>query len=846
MLQSEIILEKKIGSGSFGDVFSGHLKSSGQKIAVKRVKKKILMQYGDYLIKAFHKEINSMKLCDCENSVKLIYNIETENNYNIVMELCDSDLLCYLNRSAVPFSVDEVKDIFLQLNNVFRKMRSNNIIHRDLKLGNILIKFTDKSHKKFIPKLSDYGFSKDLNDNNYTSTHLGTPATMAPEIMMNYPYDEKSDLWSIGAMMYQLHYKDIPYPGFSEQQILRKIQNNYPRKQPADPQFRDLLNELFVVDPAKRLTWDEYFNHPFFNVGNKENNPKKETQYEKISDLDLGYDYNREGKDLFYCYVAKDNKSGKKVLVKSYREDFMEKNNQLFGEEIALFKAFKGNKTILTLINIIKEDHRFNLIFDYVDAQALMNYAKTNEIREKHIKKFNRILYNEIFVFNECNFLPFIFISTHCFLVDKDFKPIVFDFGIHEKLITKEEYSSYFVPGVQMNRFNQNKIKINVMTYGVTLLKLFAGNNLQIKGKEIILPENKIMSEDFNKFMSNCLARNNNRRYSWLQLGESNFILDNNIELSNIAGTKALLDDEKLIKIFDYLNDKFDNIINYFNLINLKDNDYISQIEIFVNLSLFELKIINRLFNRNIYQNPFTNQNEISFISINSNAEMKKFDLNLVNPVLKDLVIINMNNNNIISNYLSTINKKIKQLEKLSKIIYTFTQGIANSNDITNFIKKIIDSIYNNEENSMQHYFINLINTSVKEKDNELKLAELNIAKYVGELIIFVITIINDSEKKIQFQKDILLQKFYQIFGEQKNIVEFSQITTKEKEEKEKKENEKYLIISFLPSLFKSNESNFRDEIKLSKDKQSINNLVKYYPSLMKKIKLAKEKKNKK
>ena len=230
MQQPIFVLEKKIGSGSFGDVFSGRLVETGEKVAIKRVKKKILYQYGDYLINAFWKEINSMKICACENSIRLIKNTETENNFNIVMELCDSDLLCFLNQSPIPFSVDEVRDTFLQLNNVFRIMQKNKIIHRDLKLGNILIKFTDKKKKKFIPKLSDYGFSKELNNNNYTATHLGTPATMAPEVLMNKPYNEKSDLWSIGAMMYQLHFKDIPYPGFSEQQILGKIQRNYQGK----------------------------------------------------------------------------------------------------------------------------------------------------------------------------------------------------------------------------------------------------------------------------------------------------------------------------------------------------------------------------------------------------------------------------------------------------------------------------------------------------------------------------------------------------------------------------------------------------------------------------------------
>ena len=824
MQQPIFTLEKKIGSGSFGDVFSGRLVETGEKVAIKRVKKKILYQYGDYLINAFWKEINSMKICACENSIRLIKNTETENNFNIVMELCDSDLLCFLNQSPIPFSVDEVRDTFLQLNNVFRIMQKNKIIHRDLKLGNILIKFTDKKNKKFIPKLSDYGFSKELNNNNYTATHLGTPATMAPEVLMNKPYNEKSDLWSIGAMMYQLHFKDIPYPGFSEQQILGKIQRNYQRKQPNDPMFRDLLNKIFVIDPNKRISWDDYFNHPFFNV---KNNEKKQSQYEKISDIDFEYNYNTKEKDLFYCYIAKDNKTGKNVIVKSYREDFFEKNNQSFAEEISLFKAFKGNQTVLTLLNMFKENHRFNMIFEYLDGHFLIKYIKNNQIKEKHIKKFNRILYNDIFIFNECNFLPFSFISMHSFIVDKDFNPKVFDFGIHRLLLPQDELSSYYLPDVsEMKRINLNKIKTNVMNYGVTLLKIFSGNNLQIQGKEIILPENKIMSEDFNMFLSKCLARNCRKRYSWLQLGSFNFVLDDNIELSNIVGDKTLLDDQKLSQIFDYLNNKFDIIINYYNKINFKEkNEFLSQIEIFVNITLFEMKIINTFFNRDIYKKPFSSQNEISFISINSLSEMKKLDLNMTNPVLRDLIIIKINGNKLITDFLPKLQKNIKKVEKLSKIINSFTKESSCSGDISNFIQQIINSVYN--QSSMQKYFINLI--TVKEKDKELKSMELYIAKYLIELIIFVITIVNDTKKKIFFKKDNFIQKFYQIFGEDKNKVEISTINTKNI-------NQRFLIVSFLPVLFKCKEANFIGQMRLSKDKESINNLVKYYPSLMKKI----------
>ena len=258
-------LEKQIGSGSFGDVYRGVDKHSGMKVAIKRIRKKILYENGQYLLRAYYREIDCMKKCECENSIRFIRDFQTQNNYNIIMELCDTDLLCHLYQRPEPFTVDEIRSIFSQLNNVFKKMQQHKIIHRDLKLGNILIKFTDESKKNFIPKLSDYGFSKELNNYNFAAnTHLGTPATMAPEIIMNFPYNEKSDLWSVGVMMYQLYYKQVPYEGNTEQEIISKINGNVPFNMPEDEKFADLINQLLVVNVQNRISWDQYFEHPFF------------------------------------------------------------------------------------------------------------------------------------------------------------------------------------------------------------------------------------------------------------------------------------------------------------------------------------------------------------------------------------------------------------------------------------------------------------------------------------------------------------------------------------------------------------------------------------------------------
>ena len=104
---------KKIGYGTFGEVFSAPIKNSNKKIALKRVNKKKLNEKGKnqalYLIKAFSKELECMRKCNCENSVRFIKSEETRNNYNIIMELCDGDLADVLYKRTEGFKAEEIK-----------------------------------------------------------------------------------------------------------------------------------------------------------------------------------------------------------------------------------------------------------------------------------------------------------------------------------------------------------------------------------------------------------------------------------------------------------------------------------------------------------------------------------------------------------------------------------------------------------------------------------------------------------------------------------------------------------------------------------------------------------------
>ena len=219
-----------LGQGAFAKVYKAQdTKDKNKFYAIKQLSKNRIND-SDYLLKALEKEIEIMRLMDHENSVRLIENFETEDNYNIVMELCDTDLDVVLqkhfNKKKRGFNELELWLIMNQFNKIFLKMTKINVIHRDLKLKNIMIKY-DKNVEilGFIIKLSDFGFSKVLNDEDITSTLLGTPSTQAPEIKNGKGYNKKCDLWSIGVIIFSLLFNRLPFKSKRKSDLFVEIAN---------------------------------------------------------------------------------------------------------------------------------------------------------------------------------------------------------------------------------------------------------------------------------------------------------------------------------------------------------------------------------------------------------------------------------------------------------------------------------------------------------------------------------------------------------------------------------------------------------------------------------------------
>ena len=214
----------------------------------------------------FHREISNMQKCHCENSVEIYAYFDTEEAFIIAMELCDNTLFKELAKTKNGFSSKKIKEILLQLNNVFRKMNDNNIVHRDIKLNNILVKYLNEEKTKFKVLLSDYGVSNQLSSmTKKYRTHAGTQIIMAPEILSGKEYNNKCDLWSLGVNIFQLYTKKPPYSGAYDNVILNQINKLGQSVLNAitDEKLKDLLSKLLVKEPENRISWEEYFEHDF-------------------------------------------------------------------------------------------------------------------------------------------------------------------------------------------------------------------------------------------------------------------------------------------------------------------------------------------------------------------------------------------------------------------------------------------------------------------------------------------------------------------------------------------------------------------------------------------------------
>ncbi|KAK2649921.1 hypothetical protein Ddye_017410 [Dipteronia dyeriana] len=262
-LIGDYIVGPRIGSGSFAVVWKATHRQLGIEVAVKEIDKRLLSpKVSDNLLK----EISILSTINHPNIIRFLEAIETKERIYLVLEYCDGgDLAAYLNRHG-KVSEAVARHFMRQFAAGLQVLHEKHLIHRDLKPQNLFLSTNEATP---VLKIGDFGFARSLTPQDLADTLCGSPLYMAPEIIQNHKYDAKADLWSVGAILFQLVTGKPPFDGNNHLQLFQNILTSTELRFPPGaledlhPDCVDLCGSLLRQNPVERITFKEFFTHKF-------------------------------------------------------------------------------------------------------------------------------------------------------------------------------------------------------------------------------------------------------------------------------------------------------------------------------------------------------------------------------------------------------------------------------------------------------------------------------------------------------------------------------------------------------------------------------------------------------
>ena len=285
---------KEIGKGASSTVYLSVDEKKDEVVALKSIPLSKIKKEDNGILK-LQREITNLHKLQHNNIVKIKNQLNTKNNYYIVIEYCNGGTLGDYKRyyeQKLKTTLNElfIQKIMRQVTDGLEYMHSKNIVHRDIKLDNILLNFNKYSNyvikgqlppkvdydnvtlnDSFTIKIADLGYSKELTDSDAGKSILGTPINMSPDIVGNIHGDQKKyntsvDLWSLGTMVYQLLTGKMPFFGNDSTEIFKHIMDgkySLPSYLVVSVEILTFINGLLQFYPEKRLTWEQIKSHPF-------------------------------------------------------------------------------------------------------------------------------------------------------------------------------------------------------------------------------------------------------------------------------------------------------------------------------------------------------------------------------------------------------------------------------------------------------------------------------------------------------------------------------------------------------------------------------------------------------
>ena len=256
------VFKKRIGRGAFSIVYKGVDTNTNKVFAIKEINLDSLSKNKEN-IKRETKLMRKLKHSNIITLHDVILDKAYHNIYLILDYYEKGDLMTYLSNK--PLKEMYAKKYLRQIADGLKYLLDNNIMHRDIKPQNILITDTNDL------VITDFGFARYIDTSNdiMIQTLCGTPMYMAPEIMKHKKYDIKSDLWSVGIILYQMLFGCTPFKAKNFIDLIGKIENSeikIPEEFKISSLCQDLLKGLLKKNPKERITWDEFFDHEWFST----------------------------------------------------------------------------------------------------------------------------------------------------------------------------------------------------------------------------------------------------------------------------------------------------------------------------------------------------------------------------------------------------------------------------------------------------------------------------------------------------------------------------------------------------------------------------------------------------
>jgi len=704
----EYLIQKKLGIGSYGTVYKVTKKNTNIFYVIKQIS---LFGLTPDEIKDVNLEAKILSSINSKYVVKYYDSFEEKNFLNIVMEYCDGgDLGQFIEEKKAlnePIKEDLIWNFFIKITLGLAAMHKSKILHRDLKALNIFMT------KDLDVKIGDLGVSKMLNHSgSFAKTLIGTPYYLSPELCEEKPYNDKSDVWALGCILYELCTFKHPFNAKSQAALILKILkgkhepigNNY------SADLQNLVNSLFEKDAKKRPSCKQILINNII--------------IEKAKQFGLFHMFTELYPDLYNniknTSTIKNNKLiyCKNRYPRNYKMKIAAKKNHSICN-------ININKSNLNISNNIKNNNKINRIRHKSQLNSISTDSHShNSIKnifcrnnEKEIQLYKaKNLKNE---FNKNNVIEITDVNITANNINNNSNNNINKNNIGHLNINKSNIiGKPFVkkpldkfPNTPFNKKSKNKIIDNERYISIEQYKNLLNKNIESKDKKTINKSCKSAKKLFINLNQNNYKGISNKKGIYLKTNKSSGKKKFIIQKSNDIDIKP---EDKIIS--NKNENKYENK-TYFNL-----NDS----------SLYNINRINTNFNvkqrntnfvinnkSNIIYNNFTkiegnelninnNYENQSKNQINVNESIEKFENKLKNyyqysPRIqtKQIKLNNCNN----KNYLRTPNKENSLSDEILKLI--------DSNDNNNQVMNIAVEEHNKDKKKLLMEFAKNLNDYV-------------------------------------------------------------------------------------------------------------------------------------